>query len=271
MAKDDDSPYLVTPGKPSRLSERDTDDLSEVPNKDKAEEQLHDDAVEIGRLQERLYAEGRRALLLVLQGTDTSGKDGTIRHVFYHTSPLGVSVTSFGKPTEAELARDYLWRVHHVCPRFGTIGIFNRSHYEDVLIGRVEELAPHKAIEQRYAQINEFERMLTENGTTILKIMLHISKKAQRARLQARLDRPHKRWKFNPADLEGRDRWDEYAAAYELMLDRCSTEWAPWYVVPSDTKWARNAIVGSMVRRVLEEMDPQPHQPDWDPKDFKIN
>ena len=232
---------------------------------------MHDGAVAIGRLQERLHAEGSRALLVVLQGTDTAGKDGAIRNVFYHTSPLGVSVTSFGKPTEAELAHDYLWRVHHVCPRRGSIGLFNRSHYEDVLIGRVEELAPQKAIEERYEQINDFERMLTQNGTTILKLMLHISKKAQRKRLQARLDRPEKRWKFQPSDLEGRDHWDDCQAAYELMLDRCSTEWAPWLVIPSDHKWARNAIVARAVRQALEEMEPKPHRPDWDPADFSID
>lgn len=264
------SSYLVSPGARSKLAERDPRNLSDVPRRDAAEEQLHEDAVQIGRLQEQLFAEGERALLVVLQGTDTAGKDGTIRHVFYHTSPLGVSVKSFGKPSELELAHDYLWRVHQACPRRGTIGLFNRSHYEDVLIVRVEELAPKKAIEQRYDQINNFERMLTENGTTILKLMLHISKDEQRERLQARLDRPHKRWKFNPADLEGRDKWDEYQSAYEIMLDRCSTEWAPWHVIPSDAKWARNSIVASMVRGALEDMDPKPHQPDWDPTDFKI-
>lgn len=261
-------PTLIPPGTPSGLASRDPGDTGGLPDKESAEAKLREDSEAIGDLQERLYSEGRRALLVVLQGTDTSGKDGTVRHVFRHTSPLGVAVKSFGKPTEAELAHDFLWRVHKACPRFGTVGILNRSHYEDVLVGRVEELAPHQAIEARYRQINDFERMLAENGTTILKIMLHISKAEQRARLRARLDKPEKRWKFNPADLEQRDRWDEYQAAYETMLDRCSTEWAPWHVIPSDRKWARNAIVAGIVRQTLEAMDPRPHRPGWEPEEI---
>ena len=236
-----------------------------------AEEQSKDDGKAINELQDKLYAEGKRALLVVLQGTDTAGKDGTIRHVFNETGPLGVTVTAFRRPSEEELAHDFLWRAHLACPRRGSIGIFNRSHYEDVLVGRVRKLAPAEAIEARYDQINDFERMLTENGTTILKFMLHISKEEQGERLQDRLDEPESRWKFNPGDLEDRKLWDEYQAAYEIMLDRCSTAQAPWHVIPADRKWARNAAVAAIVRETLEAMDPQYPRPDWDPKDFKVD
>jgi PPK2 family polyphosphate:nucleotide phosphotransferase len=262
------APTLVTPNTPSRLAARATIDA--LPDRAGAEAQLQADAKAIDALQDRLYAEGQRALLVVLQGSDTSGKDGTIRGVFGVTSPLGVSVTPFGRPSAEELAHDYLWRAHKACPRRGMIGIFNRSHYEDVLIGRVEELAPHGEIERRYDQINAFEKMLTENGTTVVKFMLHISKAEQRERLIDRLNDSHKQWKLNPGDLAARDRWDAYQAAYETMLDRCSTEWAPWHVVPADRKWARNAIVAAIVRRTLEAMDPQPRRPNWAPEDFVI-
>jgi len=158
-----------------------------------------------------------------------------------------------------------------VCPRRGTIGIFNRSHYEDVLVGRVRKLAPAKDIEARYEQINAFEKVLTENGTTILKFMLHISKKEQGERLQDRLDEPDSRWKFDPRDLEERKLWDQYQAAYEVMLNKCSTAWAPWHVIPSDRKWARNAAIAGIVRETLEAMKPQYPKPDWNPKDFKVD
>jgi PPK2 family polyphosphate:nucleotide phosphotransferase len=262
--------YRIHPGKKSKLTEIETDGDGGFDDKDEGAASLERDAEAIDDWQEKLFAEGKRALLVVLQGTDTSGKDGSIRKVFAHTSPLGVSVTGFGKPTDEELDHDFLWRIHNACPRRGRIGIFNRSHYEDVLIGRVLELAPHDEIELRYGQINDFEKMLTENGTTVLKIMLHLSKAEQRERLHARLEDPDKRWKFNPADLDKRDQWDAYQAAYELMLDRCSTEWAPWYVVPADRKWARNAIIARLVRETLEEMDPEPHRPDYGLGDFTI-
>jgi PPK2 family polyphosphate:nucleotide phosphotransferase len=227
-------------------------------------------AKDIDTLQDRLYAEGSRALLVILQGTDTSGKDGTIRSVFNATGPLGVSVHAFGPPSRLELEHDYLWRVHAACPRRGTIGIFNRSHYEDVLIGKVRKLAPEKVVEQRYDQINAFEKMLAENGTTILKFMLHISKDEQKERLQERLDDPEKHWKFNPGDLEDREHWDEYQDAYEIMLNRCSTKWAPWHIIPADRKWVRNAAIATIVKATLEEMDPQYPEVSWKPGDFKI-
>jgi PPK2 family polyphosphate:nucleotide phosphotransferase len=270
MAKSLADQLRIKPGKRAELSRRNPADATHVPDRDAAEAQCKRDSEIINTLQDRLYAEGRRALLVVLQGTDTSGKDGTIRHVFNATGPLGVSVTSFKRPSEEELAHDFLWRVHLACPRRGTIGIFNRSHYEDVLIARVKKLAPPAAIEQRYDQINAFEKTLAENGTTILKFMLHISKEEQRERLQERLDEPNSRWKFNPGDLEDRKLWNAYQAAYELMLERCSTAWAPWYVIPADRKWARNAAAAAIVRQTLEEMAPQYPKPDWDPKAFKV-
>ena len=263
--------FRIEPGKRVELGKRDPADAAAFPDRGEAEVQSKADARAINEWQDKLFAEGRRALLVVLQGTDTAGKDGTIRHVFNETGPLGVTVTSFRRPSEEELAHDFLWRVHQACPRRGCIGIFNRSHYEDVLVGRVRKLASAEEIERRYDQINAFERMLTENGTAILKFMLHISKKEQGQRLQARLDEPKSRWKFDPHDIEDRKLWTEYQAAYEIMLDRCSTPWAPWHVIPADRKWARNAAIAAIVRETLERMDPQYPKPAWDPKDFKVD
>jgi PPK2 family polyphosphate:nucleotide phosphotransferase len=261
---------VVRPGSKPKLKNIDTRDVGFLGSEDKAREQLGEDIVAIDRLQDRLYGEGRRALLVILQGTDTSGKDGTIRGVFNATGPLGVSVTAFKKPSEEELAHDFLWRVHMAAPRRGTIGIFNRSHYEDVLVGRVRNLAPKEAIEQRYDQINAFERILAENGTVILKFMLHISKKEQGERLQERLDEKDKNWKFNASDLDDRKLWGDFQKAYETALARCSTDIAPWHVVPADRKWARNCIVASIVRDTLEAMDPQYPKMPWKASDFTI-
>jgi PPK2 family polyphosphate:nucleotide phosphotransferase len=260
----------VEPGETIRLRDRNPRDKSPFADEQETKAATAALAKDIDTLQDRLYAEGSRALLVILQGTDTSGKDGTIRSVFNATGPLGVSVHAFGPPSRLELEHDYLWRVHGACPRRGTIGIFNRSHYEDVLIGKVHKLAPEKVIEQRYEQINAFEKMLVETGTTILKFMLHISKDEQKERLQARLDDPTKHWKFNPGDLEDREHWDEYQEAYETMLHRCSTEWAPWYVIPADRKWVRNAAIATIVKATLEEMNPQYPKVSWKPGDFKI-
>lgn len=260
----------VKPGERVKLKEHDPRDSSLFDDEQKTKIETTALAQEIDVLQDKLYAEGSRALLVVLQGTDTSGKDGTIRGVFSATGPLGISVTAFGPPTKTELAHDYLWRVHAACPRRGAIGIFNRSHYEDVLIARVRKLAPKEAIEQRYEQINAFEKMLTENGTTILKFMLHISKDEQKERLQERLNDPHKHWKFNPGDLDDRKDWDAYQDAYETMLHRCSTDHAPWFVIPADRKWARNAAIASIVKATLEEMDPKYPKVPWQPSDFTI-
>jgi PPK2 family polyphosphate:nucleotide phosphotransferase len=271
MAKDFGVRFRIKPGDRVRLSKRDPADISALRDKKVARAQTEKDGIAINELQDRLYAEGKRALLVVLQGIDTAGKDGTVRNVFNYTGPLGISVTAFRAPSEEELAHDFLRRAHLACPRRGMIGIFNRSHYEDVLIGRVRNLAPREEIDQRYDQINDFEKMLTENGTTILKFMLHISKDEQRQRLQERLDERQSRWKFNPGDLGDRKLWDEYQRAYELMLQRCSTAWAPWYVIPADHKWARNAAIAAIVRGTLEAMDPQYPKPDWDPKEFVVD
>ena len=270
LAKTLSKTFRIAPGTRARLDRRDPADRSAFPDRAKAEAQSIKDGEAIDALQDRLYAERKRALLVVLQGIDTAGKDGTIRHVFKETSPLGAVVTAFRAPADEELAHDFLWRAHKAAPPHGTIGIFNRSHYEDVLIGRVKKLAPKHAIEARYEQINAFERTLAQNGTTILKFMLHISKNEQRERLQARLDEPKSRWKFNPGDLEDRKLWDAYTEAYEAMLSRCSTEWAPWHVIPSDRKWARNAAIAAIVSATLEDMDPKYPKPDWDPKSFKV-
>jgi PPK2 family polyphosphate:nucleotide phosphotransferase len=270
MAKDLAARFRIEPGARAGLSRRDPGDIAAFPDRAAAEAQSQQDGAAIDALQDRLYAEGKRALLVVLQGIDTAGKDGTIRNVFKETGPLGVAVTTFRRPSEEELAHDFLWRTHLACPRRGVIGIFNRSHYEDVLVGRVRRLAPAKEIEARYGQINAFEKILVENGTTILKFMLHISKDEQRERLQARLDERKSRWKFNPGDLDDRKLWDEYQKAYELMLERCSTAWAPWHVIPADRKWARNAAIAAIVRATLEGMDPKYPEPDWDPKSFNV-
>jgi PPK2 family polyphosphate:nucleotide phosphotransferase len=265
MAKDLAAAFRIKPRAAVRLSKRDPADVSLLPDRKTAKVQSETDGEAINALQDKLYAEGKRALLVVLQGMDTSGKDGTIRHVFKETGPIGVTVTPFREPSAEELAHDFLWRAHIACPRRGFIGIFNRSHYEAVLVERVRKLAPAKAIEARYDQINAFEKILTENGTVILKFMLHVSKEEQKKRLQARLDEPQSRWKFRPGDLEDRKLWDQYQKGYEIMLGRCSTPQAPWHVIPSDHKWARNAIIAHIVRTTLEKMKPEYPQPDWDP------
>src|SRR5215207_5840665 len=270
MAKSFAARFRIEPGKRAHLGRLDPADVKAFPDRKVAEEQSEKDGAAIDKLQDRLYAEGKRAVLVLLQGIDTAGKDGTIKHVFKETGALGVVVTAFKKPSEEELAHDFLWRAHIAAPRRGFIGIFNRSYYEDVLVGRVRKLAPLDDIKNRYDQINAFEKILVQNGTTVLQFMLHISKKEQRERLQARLDEPQSRWKFNPSDLDDRKLWDKFAAAYEIMLDKCSTAWAPWHVIPADRKWARNAAIAAIVRETLEEMNPQYPKVAWDPKSFVI-
>jgi PPK2 family polyphosphate:nucleotide phosphotransferase len=262
--------FRIKPGREVKLKDFDPRDTSGFEDVEATKAETPGIAAAIDKLQDRLYAEGKRALLVILQGTDTAGKDGTIRGVFNATGPIGVSVTAFKRPTEDELAHDFLWRCHLACPKRGTIGIFNRSHYEDVLVGKVRKLAPAEEIEQRYEQINAFEKMLVENGTTILKFMLHISKDEQAKRLQERLDDPHKHWKFNPGDLEDRALWNDFEKAYEVMLERCSAKWAPWHVIPADRKWVRNAVIARIVRATLEAMDPRYPQVAWKPGDFTI-
>ncbi|HSN85164.1 MAG TPA: polyphosphate kinase 2 family protein [Thermoanaerobaculia bacterium] len=205
-------------------------------------------------LQELLWSEHRHKVLVVLQGMDTSGKDGTIRHVFDGVNPIGVRVASFKAPTAEELDRDFLWRVHKQVPGAGEMVIFNRSHYEDVLVARVRGLVPSEVWNRRYGQINDFEKLLAETGTTVLKLFLYISKEEQRERLQARVDDPHKRWKFRMGDLDDRKHWDDYIAAYEEALSRTSADHAPWYVVPSDKKWFRNLVVATVLVEALESL-----------------
>jgi PPK2 family polyphosphate:nucleotide phosphotransferase len=272
MAKDFAAAFRIKPGSRVDLGRHDPRDVSKagIADKEAAQERTEKDAAAIDALQDRLYAEGKRALLVVLQGTDTAGKDGTIRSVFNRTGPLGVVVAPFRRPNEEELAHDFLWRAHLAAPRRGFIGIFNRSHYEDVLVGRVRKLAPASDIEARYDQINAFEKILVENGTTILKFMLHISKKEQGERLKERLAERRSQWKFNPGDLDDRKLWNEFQRAYEIMLQRCSTAHAPWHVIPSDRKWARNAAIARIVRATLEAMNPQYPRPPWNPKSFTI-
>ena len=218
---------------------------------------------ELFELQCRLYAEGRQQLLVVLQATDTGGKDGTIRDVFSGINPQGVRVTSFKAPTAHELQHDFLWRVHRAVPATGMIGVFNRSHYEDVLIVRVDNLVPQSVWEPRYEAINQFEQLLSQSQTKILKFYLHISKAEQKQRLESRLSEPHKHWKFNIDDLQKRAQWEAYQQAYQDMLSRCTTPQAPWYVIPADQKWYRNLIITQTIVQTLKDMDPQyPEQTD---------
>ena len=215
---------------------------------------------ELFELHERLYAEHRRSLLVVLQGMDTSGKDGTITHVMRSFNPEGVLITSFKAPTPEERRHGFLWRIKRKLPAVGDIAIFNRSHYEDVLIARVHELAPPAVIERRYGEINKFEKDLVSHGTTIVKLCLHISYKEQRRRLLDRLKDPDKHWKFSAHDIDERGFWDDYMSAYGLAVTRCSTDWAPWYVVPADDKDYRNWAVTMILLGTLRQMDPKyPH------------
>ena len=211
---------------------------------------------QLADLQEVFYAQNKHRLLIVLQAMDTGGKDGTISHVFGDVNPQGVRVTSFKKPNEVELAHDYLWRIHAHAPADGDIAIFNRSHYEEVLIVRVHQLVPKAVWKRRYDHINAFEKMLADEGTTILKFFLHISKEEQRERLQSRIDKRHKHWKFDPADLAERELWDEYQTAYMEMLQRTSTDYAPWYIVPGDRKWYRNLVVTQTIVQTIEALKP---------------
>ena len=254
--------YRLEPGRPVDLSRWDASSTAGFKGgKDKVQPVFDklNDRLEV--LQEKLWAEGKRGVLVVLQGMDTSGKDGTIRHVFDGVNPLGVRVASFKVPTEEERAHDFLWRVHPKMPAKGEIVIFNRSHYEDVLVVRVRNLAPKKIWKARYEQINQFEKLCADNGTTILKFFLHIDRDEQKERLEARLADPLKSWKFRTGDLEDRALWDDYITAYEDALAKTTTPWAPWYVVPANRKWFRNLVVATALVDALEALkikDPQP-------------
>jgi PPK2 family polyphosphate:nucleotide phosphotransferase len=249
--------YMLRPGERANLTERDT--LPDEPGlrKRQARALLAEMRPRMNELQELLYANRQHALLIVLQGMDTAGKDGVIKHVVGAFNPQGCQVASFKVPTPLELAHDFLWRVHRVTPPKGMVGIFNRSHYEDVVVVRVDELAPPEVWEQRYEQINEFEQLLAESGTVILKFYLHISHEEQRERLAERLADPTAYWKFNPGDLEARDKWDDYIAAYEDALQRCNSAQAPWYIVPADKKWYRNLVISRIIQERLEALEMQ--------------
>ncbi|MCA1553134.1 MAG: polyphosphate kinase 2 family protein [Chloroflexi bacterium] len=245
--------YCIQPDTLVDLSEWDPNDRSAFDgSKDEGDERQAELRDRLDALQELLYAEHKHKILIVLQAMDTGGKDGTIRKVFEGVNPQGVRVQPFKAPTAHELDHDYLWRIHPYAPGKGEMVIFNRSHYEDVLIVRVHELVPASVWKQRYDQINNFERMLVEEGTTILKFYLHIDRDEQKQRLQARLDDPSKHWKFSTNDVQERKLWDEYMAAYQEMLGKTSTEWAPWYVVPANHKWYRNLVVASVIVDALE-------------------
>jgi PPK2 family polyphosphate:nucleotide phosphotransferase len=255
-------PYRIKPGTRVRLNHYDPDDTALLPEKAMAKRKSMRQQKRLAELQELLFAEHRHKVLIVLQGMDTSGKDGTIRHVMDGFNPQGVHVFSFRKPSEEELDHDYLWRAHARVPPDGGIVVFNRSHYEDVLIVRVHGLVPEESWRQRYRQIVDFERMLSENGTLILKFFLHISKDEQRRRLQERVDDPTKRWKFQHSDVKERKYWHEYRLAYEDALAKTSTECAPWYIVPANVKWYRNYVIGSVITEALEGLDMKYPEPD---------
>jgi len=221
-------------------------------SKHKAEKELNDHVKQLAELHELLYAENNRALLIVLQGMDASGKDGTIRHVMSGVNPQGCTVTSFKQPSAKELEHDFLWRIHAAVPEKGSIGIFNRSQYEDVLVVRVHGLVPKEIWQARYDQINAFERILAENDVTILKFFLHISRDEQEKRFQQRVEDPQKNWKISPADFREREYWGEYQKAYQDAIANCSTKEAPWYIIPSDHKWFRNYCVSHIIVRTLQ-------------------
>jgi PPK2 family polyphosphate:nucleotide phosphotransferase len=263
--------YRVEPGSRVDLSEWDPNDKSAFPVKKKeGRKRLLELNERLEELQELLYAEHEHKVLIVLQAMDTGGKDGTIRHVFEGVNPQGVRVAGFKKPTAEELAHDYLWRVHKQVPGRGEIVIFNRSHYEDVLVVRVHSLVPQEVWSKRYDHIHSFECMLADEGTTILKFFLHIDLDEQRERFQARLDEPDKRWKFNPGDLEERKLWPKYMEAYEDAIARTSTSWAPWYIVPANRKWYRNLVVGTVITETLDGLGMRYPEPAFDPADIRI-
>lgn len=263
--------YAVAPGSKPRLAEIDPADQSLFPEgKACGREALDQLNRELSLLQRRLYVERKWRVLLIFQGMDTSGKNGTVRNVFHSTDPHAVHVASFAKPTTLELSHDYLWRIHQRCPARGEIVIFDRSHYEDVTAVRVNQLAPEKVWRKRFKHINDFEQMLADEDTIILKFFLHIDLAEQKKRLQARLDDPEKQWKFDQSDLEARAKWQEYMFAYEEVFARTSTNWAPWYIIPANRKWYRNLMVSRIVVEKLRELEPGYPKISYDPSKIVI-
>jgi PPK2 family polyphosphate:nucleotide phosphotransferase len=252
----------VSPGRAADLAHRSTADRLGIADRQSAQKERAAILAELQDLHERLWGEARRSVLLVLQGMDTSGKDGVIRRVLGGLNPQGCSVTGFKPPTTLELEHDYLWRVHDVCPKRGRLGVFNRSHYEDVVTARILGIIDKAHCRRRYRHVRDFEQMLTDEDTTIVKVFLHISRDEQRTRLQARLDDPTKRWKFRPEDLETRKEWDAYQAAYEEAIRETSTDVAPWWIVPADRKWVRNVAVARLLLDAFRRLDPQFPPPD---------
>ncbi|MBN1139449.1 MAG: polyphosphate kinase 2 family protein [Anaerolineae bacterium] len=246
---------LVPFGEKINLSDYDPEYTGEFKKKGEAKEALAANVRRMAELQELLFAEGKHALLIVLQAMDAGGKDSTIRHVMDGFNPQGCHVVGFGVPTRLELAHDFLWRIHPHTPGRGQVSIFNRSHYEDVLVVRVDKLAPKNVWQARYEHINAFEKLLADSGVTILKFFLHISKEEQRERFQDRLDRKEKNWKFNPGDLETREKWDDYMEAFEDVFERCSHPWAPWYIIPANKKWYRNWLISSIIVETMEKLE----------------
>ena len=249
--------YRIAPGEKFKMSYIDPDESEHYKDKKDITKELKKQRARISDLQERLYAERKQSLLIVLQALDTGGKDGTIRGVFQGVNPQGCQVWSFKSPSSEELEHDFLWRYHQKTPTRGMINIFNRSHYEDVLIVRVKSLVEESVWQHRYRMINEFEHMLTLNNTTIIKFYLHISKAEQKKRLEARLEDPAKHWKFSSADLKERKLWDKYMVAFEDAISKCATDYAPWYVVPANKKWYRNLVIARTIADTLEAMNPQ--------------
>jgi PPK2 family polyphosphate:nucleotide phosphotransferase len=257
--------YRIEPDSKIDLSKWDPEDSSEFDgNKEEGRAALANLNGKLAELQEILYAEHRHKVLIVLQAMDTGGKDGAIRHVFNGINPQGVRVASFKVPSAIEMDHDYLWRIHQQTPGKGEMVIFNRSHYEDVLVVRVHKLVPEKVWKRRYEQINNFEKLLAEEGTTILKFYLHISSKEQKERLRARLEDPTKHWKFDPNDLKERQLWKEYMRAYEDALEKTSTKYAPWYIVPANKKWYRDLVMASVILGTLKDLNMEYPQPKYD-------
>ncbi|WP_437187051.1 polyphosphate kinase 2 family protein [Planctomicrobium sp. SH668] len=249
--------HQVTPGSSVDITEISTSGKDFHEDRDQAEREFSQFQLEISELQTKLYAEGRQRLLIILQAMDGGGKDGTTRSVFKEVNPQGMKIVSFKEPSKEELAHDFLWRIHKEVPGNGMIGLFNRSHYEDVLVVRVDKLVPKNIWEERYELINNFEKHLVNTGTHVLKFFLHISFKDQRKTFQERLQDPAKHWKFNISDIEKRKQWPEYMQAYSDAISRCSTTHAPWYIIPSDQNWYRNWAVANVIAATLREMNPQ--------------
>jgi len=260
---------IVTPGKKVGLADWDPEDTLGWEKDQKTKRSLDKALERIDRLQYQLYAEHKRALLIVLQGRDAAGKDGTIRHVMTGVNPQGCTVVSFKKPSAEEASHEYLWRIHKAVPEFGNIGIFNRSVYEDVLVVRVHNFVPKEVWSKRYDQINKFEELLHDNNVRILKFFLHISKDEQKKRFQQRIDDPDRRWKISEADFDERKYWREYTDAYEAALTNCSTRHAPWFIIPSNKKWFRNLAVSHIIAETMEAMDMKFPKPTVDVKKLK--